>query len=329
MHPQTWTVSSIQTHQSSIAQRVRELIPLKDSAIKEAHARGLGFGTHAALKAYFKTTPELPARTFNNADFVLRLSELAGRTTAGVVEGVLDGIQLDISVVKRSKTRQQSARYSDIAYDVDIMVTPSRSFPRAVDGEIQFHLPEFGQDASKPPYLVDSAHDRRLVTDYQKTRAGQGGSTLVAKLVNGHWHGGFFVFAPEHKADDSQSIRSLRVALARAILPQLPTRVRCFIFRPDNYQYGAWRVEMRLTPAIQQLWSGSPFLFDLPTLPRRHFIMESGFRADERAGRFIDGVWKADLYTNGIHEAENPTDLRKVEHALLQCVDQVVQRAKG
>lgn len=327
MHSQTWTIASIQTHQSSIAKRIRELIPLKDSALKEAHARGLGFGTHAALKADIKAAPELSARAFDNAGFVLRIAELTDDITAGVVEGILDGIQLDISVVKRSEARQQSHRYSDIAYDVNVMVTPNSSFARTINGEIQFHLPEFGQGAGTEPYRVDSAHDRRVVTDYHKTHAGPGGTTLVAKLVDGHWYGGFFVYASEHQADDSQSIRSLRAALARAILPQLPTRVRCFIFRPDNYEFGAWRVEMRLTSAIQQLWSGSPFVFDLPPLPRRHIIMESGFRTGERSGRFIDGVWKADLYTNGIPEAENPTSLTKVKRALLQCVDQLISRA--
>jgi hypothetical protein len=145
--------------------------------------------------------------------------------------------------------------------------------------------------------------------------------------VDGHWYGGFYVFAPEHQADDTQCIRSLKAALARAVLPQLPTRVRCSIFRPDNYEVGAWRVEMRLPPGVQQLWNGSPFQFDLPQLPKRLFIQESGFLLGPHTGRFVDGVWKADLYSNGIAEAENPTSLAEIKRALIQCVDQLAIRA--
>ncbi len=329
MHPQTWTITSVQIHQSSIAQSIRGLIPLKDSTLKEAHARGLGFRTHAALKAELKAGLELSAREFDNAGFVLRIAELTDDITAEVVEAILDGVQLDISVVKHSERRQQSHRYWNISYDVNVMLTSGANFARALDGEIQFHLPEFGLGAATEPYRVDSAHDRRVETDYRKSRAEAGGTTLVAKLVDGHWHGGFFVYALEHQADGSTSIRSLRAALARAILPQVPTRVRCFIFRPDNYEFGAWRVEMRLTSAIQQLWNGSPFLFELPLLPSRHIITESKFRADVRAGRFVDGVWKADLYTNGINEAENKTSLAEVKRALLRCVSQRVCKAQA
>src|SRR6218665_2350846 len=329
MLPQTWTTASIQTHQSSIAQRIRELIPLKDSTLKEAYARGLGFGTHAALTAAFKDASELSARPFDNAGVVLRIADLTDDETAGVVEAILDGIQLDISVVKHSNTRQQHHPYTDIASDVNVMVTSSGSVKSTMEGEVQFHLPQFGQGAGVEPYRVDSAHDWRVVTDYRKSRTGMDGTTLVARLVDGHWHGEFFIYAPEHQGDDSQSIRSLRAALARAILPQLPTRVRCFIFRPDNYEFGAWRIEMRLTSAIRQLWDGSPFLFELPSLPRRNIIMGSAFRSDDRVGRFIGGIWKADLYTNGIPEEENPTSLMAVKRALLQCVDQLALPAEA
>lgn len=240
---------------------------------------------------------------------------------------ILHDVQLDVSIVKRSEQRQRADRYSDIVYDVDVTVTLGGSSAAALDGDIQFHLPEFGRGAGAEPYRVGSAHDRVALTDYCKTRAGVGRATLVAKLVDGHWYGGFYVYAPEHQADDTQCIRSLKAALARAVLPQLPTRVRCSIFRPDDYQVGAWRVEMRLPPGVQRLWNASPFLFDLPQLPKRLFLMKSEFCFGPYTGRFVDGVWKADLYSNGIAEAENPTSLTEIKRTLLHCVDQLAIRA--
>lgn len=325
MQLQAWTTASIEAHQAGLKQRICEFIPLKDSVLKEAHARGLSFGTHAALKAALRATPELPVRAFNKAEFIQRIAELSDDVSAEVVTEILDDVRFNVSVVRRSEQRNSAGRYDDIAYDVEVAVTLGGDSVTALDNDIHFHLPEFGRAAGFEPYRVDSAHDRRAVTEYRKTRFGAGQATCVAKLVDGHWNGSFYVYAPEHKADDSQCIRSLKVALARAILPRLPTRARCWIFRPDNYQVGAWRVEMRLPPGVQRFWSGSPIPFDIPQLRKRLFLMESEFHFGLYIGRFVDGVWKADLYSNGIEEAKNPTSLTEVKRALLQCVNTLAQ----
>jgi|GEM_PF-1891392 len=328
MHPQAWTLASIKSHQSSIVRRIRELVPLKDSALQEAHARGLGFKSRAALIDYFKNAVELSTREFDQKAFVTRVAELAGEDTALVINELLDGVQLDIAVVKYSQQRQRPHFYSDIAYEVSATLAFPDGSPVSLEGEILFQLPEFGRDAHKEPYRVDSAFDRRAATDYRKTRAANRDSTVIAKLVNGHWYGGLYVYAPNHQKDDSQCIRSVKAALARAILPQLPTRIRCQIFRPDNYELGAWRVEMRLTAEVWRLWNGSPFLLDLPVLSKRHFVTTSEFSHGPSIARFVDGVWKADLYTNGIAEELNPTSLADVKQALLQSVEDLLHRAE-
>lgn len=325
MQTQTWTSTSIKDHQSDLKQRIHALIPLKDSVLKEAHARGLGFRTQAALAAALKATPQLPARAFSKTDFIFRIAELSDDTSAEVVAEILEGVEFDISVIKRSEQHQRAGRFNDIAYDVVVRVGGISAADLSKD--ILFHLPEYGREAGIEPYRVDSAHDRRAATDYRKTRFGAGEATLVGKLVGGRWYGGFYVYAPEHQADDTKCIMSLKAGLARAILPQLPTRVRCSIFRPDDYQMGAWRVEMRLPPGVQRFWDGSPFQFNIPQLNKRLFIMPPGFSVGPSIGHFVDGVWKADLYSNGIEEAENPTSLAEVRQALLQCVDQLVVRA--
>lgn len=325
MQTQAWTATSIKAHQSDLKQRIHQLIPLKNSVLVEAHPRGLGFRTQAALLAALKSTPELSARTFNKADFVARIAELSDDTSAEVIEEILEGATLDISVIKCSEPHQGSDRFSGVAYDV--VVTLGGILPAALHSNILFHLPEYGRAAEAEPYRVDSAHDRRAATDYRKTRSGAAGTTLVAKLVDGHWHGGLYVYAQEHQADDTRCVKSLKAGLARAILPQLPTRVRCSIFTPDGYQKGAWRVEMRLPPDVLRYWNGSPFQFDIPQLNKRMFKMQSGFWFDTDVGQFMDGVWKADLYSNGIEEARNPTSLAEVKHTLLESVNQLVARA--
>lgn len=326
MYAQAWTIVSVQSHQASTARRIRELIPLKESVLKEAHARGLGFKSHAGLVEHFKNAVELPDRAFDQKAFVTRVAALADEDTALAIDALLDGVQIDIAVVKHSQQRQRSLVYSDVAYDVVVTVALPEVSPESLNGEVLFHLPEFGHDAGKEPYRVDSAFDRRATADYQKTRAADRDSSVIAKLVDGHWQGGFFVYAQDHQEDDSQSIRSVKAALARAILPQLPTRIRCRIFRPDSYEFGAWRVEVRLPTEVQRLFNGSQFLLDLPVLSKRHFVAGSEFSHGPSIARFVDGVWKADLYTNGIPEELNPTSLADVKQALLQSIDDLLHR---
>jgi hypothetical protein len=325
MHTHNWTALSINAHRSELKQQVNELIPLKESVLKEAYASALGFRTEAALSAALKPSAVLSARPFDESRFADRIAKLTDDATADVVIQVLKGINLDISVIKHLPRRQRAETYSDIAYDVAVKVKGISA--SLLDSEIVFHLPEFGRSAGAEPYRVDSAHDRRAAADYQKTRFGTGQGTLVAKLVQGQWHGEFFVYAPVHQVDDTQSIRSLRAALARAILPQLPTKTRCLIFRPDNYQVGAWRVELRLSEVIKRFWSSSPFQFDIPKLSKRFFQMESEYRADTHSARFVNGLWKADLYTNGVEEVDNPTSIAAVRRALFESINEVCLRA--
>jgi hypothetical protein len=321
----TWTSTSIKFHLSALKQQIPDYFAVKESYLREAQAFGLGFNTEAALAAALKSKPELSARAFSDALFTHRLAELSGDSTAEVVAEVLNGIGLDIAVIKRSELRQRAAPGSDIAYDVSVNLTGIDT--QILEEEILFHIPEFGQGADREPYRVDSAHDRRAEVDYVKTRFGSGLATVAAKLVEGHWYGGFYVYAPEHQASDVRCIHSLKVALARAILPRIPTRVRCTIFKPDNYEDGAWRVEVRLPTSIQRFWNGSPFQFDIPQLPKRFFKMPSGFRVDHQVGCFVDGIWKADLYSTGVEEARNPTPVEEVKSALLQSINRIILRA--
>lgn len=327
MQSRVWTVSSIKSHQLALKQQICELVPLKESTLKEAIARGLGFRTEAALKAWLKETPHLPDKAFSDHDFVVRVGELTDGSLAEVIAEILAGVKLNISVTKVPEEFQGRHRYTDVAYSVEVSLEGIDA--ELLKNDIFFHLPEFGTTLENEPYRVDSASSRRAASDYRKTRFQQGHSSVVAKLVAGRWHGSFFVYSLEHQTDDTRCIKALKAALAKAILSQIPTQVRCSIFKPDGYEPGAWRIEMRL-PTIKGVeWEDSKFPFEIPDLPKRHFHMKSGFGYGTEIGCFVDGVWSAHVYSNGIEESQNPTSIAAVKQALLLNVTQALKRFHG
>ncbi len=303
------------------------LVPVKPSALKEAVARGYGFRTDAARAAASKSeqdTSGMLSQSFDDDAFERRLAELSDERSATTARTVLEGARLDITVTKVSAARQRAATYSDVAYDVEVVLSGVAS--EVLGGDVVFRLPQFGRGAVAEPYRVDSAHDRRELADYQLRHHG-GGNTLVAKLVNGHWHGGLFVYAPEHQRDDARCIESVRAALTRAILPELPTRVRCSVFKPSQYEDRAWRVEIRLPSGLVRRWGSSPFVFYIPTFRQWIFQAKPEYRyGGVESGVFVDGIWAADLYSNGVSEDENSNRRVEVWQGLLDNVNAVAEK---
>jgi hypothetical protein len=91
------------------------------------------------------------------------------------------------------------------------------------------------------------------------------------------------------------------------------------IVRPDSYDFGAWRVVAKLRSDIEY----KSLTFCMPSLPKRMFQADTQYRnvvAGELHGRFSEGEWHADLYTNGVSEDLNPTSIAAVEEELVQNV---------
>jgi hypothetical protein len=126
-------------------------------------------------------------------------------------------MHLNVLVSKRSEQRQRADRYTDIAYDVE--VTLEEVAQATLQHEVMFQLPEFGHGASAEPYRVDSAHDFRA--DQSSDPSSGGRRVRMAKLRDGRWYGGFYVYAPEHQANDAECIQALKAALTRVILAAL------------------------------------------------------------------------------------------------------------
>lgn len=96
--------------------------------------------------------------------------------------------------------------------------------------------------------------------------------------------------------------------------------LRIEIWRPEGYDFGAWRV------SIQQRGGGrkQTGVFPLPKLKHRLIVSDPEFRGVlslgggevELGGCLAAGEWRGHLYSNGISESENPTSLQAVKDAL-------------
>jgi hypothetical protein len=98
--------------------------------------------------------------------------------------------------------------------------------------------------------------------------------------------------------------------------------VSCRIWKPDEYDIGAWRVEVTLAPQILARLAVAP-VFSLPSLQNRSCHADKGYAraiGGELRGCFVDGTWLGDVYSNGIAEEENPTKINAVENAFIENV---------
>jgi predicted DNA-binding protein len=91
------------------------------------------------------------------------------------------------------------------------------------------------------------------------------------------------------------------------------------LFKPDHYEYGAWHIDITLTPEAARELPDSAALNGLsfPVLKQRafHSPLDSGYRCaavDENGEyvpgfRFIEGRGEFDVYSSGINEEKNET----------------------
>jgi hypothetical protein len=116
-------------------------------------------------------------------------------------------------------------------------------------------------------------------------------------------------------------------------------RVDVRIERPTGYDHGAWRVTAALRFPEQATWQGAPVAFAMPELEHRIFIIpDSEYRAAVLdpvsgqpvvGGRFSNGIWRADLYSNGIREDDNPTSIDTVKAELTAAIERTLERFHG
>ena len=124
---------------------------------------------------------------------------------------------------------------------------------------------------------------------------------------------------------------ALESALRREVETLSEERIICRITKPEEYEYGAWSVEIRLADEIASRITVSDLVFEIPNIERRLINPDRGygvFSGDRMCGKFSDSVWISSLYTNGIAEDENPSTIDMVRRRLIESVT-IALRARG
>lgn len=141
------------------------------------------------------------------------------------------------------------------------------------------------------------------------------------------WNNIFYSQLPEARHRfyrDVDVIRALKKQHAVCGFSWTKDDITVRIYRPDDYAHGAWRVLLVLDQSvITQTWN-IPF----PELDGRLFTTDPGYDAMistapgswDKAFRFVDGICELHLYSNGVAEDENPTQLPAVAQALIDSV---------
>jgi hypothetical protein len=128
----------------------------------------------------------------------------------------------------------------------------------------------------------------------------------------------------------AEQLRKLVLAFIAQEEKLLGERVQIRVTRPETYDVGAWRLEIKLRKPEDCPY---PMVFPLPKLERRLMLPDPEYRAawfdseasaHEPAGVLIDGIWRGNCYSNGIAESENPTSLETVERELRHNIEMVL-----
>ncbi|SAI46933.1 Uncharacterised protein [Bordetella ansorpii] len=315
MDPSLKTLVRHRAHAISAA--TADLFPLKLGHLVEAVAFAYGFGSHAAFLA---SKPPIHEAKFDQARFVAKLATLTNYLTAAAVGAVLDGYALKVKVAKR-----KVQFVSHLEYDVAVDLSGAGL---ANQPHVNFILPEHGK-AVPEAFRVDSAASHRSL-DEPVIRSKRDERLLSARLIEGHWEGGMYVYAAEHQQDDRNCIGWVKASLARAVLSALAP-VRCDVFRPSSYDEGCWRVRLAVSPAVREFWSGDSAAFDVPALTHHRFQPEQGYWSDIKAngtwvGRLVEGVWLADLYPNGQAGLANLLTATQVQSALFESMYALLEK---
>lgn len=125
----------------------------------------------------------------------------------------------------------------------------------------------------------------------------------------------------------AEQMRELVLAFIALEEKHLGDRIQVRVSRPDGYQTGAWRVEIKLKNPEECAY---PLVFPMPKLAKRAFHSDPECRAAwfngetqkfEMGGLLQNGMWRGDFYSNGIDEDNNPTSLEQVEEALRHVIE--------
>jgi hypothetical protein len=125
----------------------------------------------------------------------------------------------------------------------------------------------------------------------------------------------------------SEEVRAFVASFIERELKKRGARVQVRVTRPNGYEYGAWRVEVKLNSPHDSRY---PLVFPLPMLEKRavqsdpeYFAawFNSDKRQHESGGLIINGIWRGVVRTNGVDESNNPTSMEAVEAEFVDIIE--------
>jgi hypothetical protein len=305
----------------AIKSAIAENLPVKESHLSEAIARGYGQRTHASLIASLASGNTYSPADFRHLAFIERLAELSNdRLMAEAAAAAADGIVIDVDITKRSPARQRSDIYRDIGYEVLATVNGLSSESR--EASATFLVPA---DFSGHRIRLASASTHKVDGEFAVTRHHNKRDLVTVKLAQGQWEGGLFLDI-EPDAEDVRLVRSAKAALVREIIQVVSPWVNCRIFRPDTYDHGAWRVELSLGQAARAKIGSAEIIFDIPQHQTRLVVPDDGYLFDinppmgKHIGKFKNGFWAADIYSNGVPEDKNDRSIAQLRVEFMRNV---------
>ncbi|RBQ33669.1 hypothetical protein [Rahnella variigena] len=217
---------------------------------------------------------------------------------------------------------------------------------------INFLLPEFNSENVEPMRIYPIAQYRAI---FPGCRSQTNNRLLGTKVVNLEWNA-VLIFMDSELAEDPETLlelvcRRIEEAISKAAFDQLYINMKemrvsdkgeleegifkryqnCVINynRPENYEAGAWQLEIVLSQEAMENDDLIGDYFFIPKLPNRLILVDGQYaRAAmnpetneyEITMQFINGKSKAHVYTNGISENENPTSLKEVCDAISRSI---------
>jgi hypothetical protein len=159
--------------------------------------------------------------------------------------------------------------------------------------------------------------------------------TFIKARISSRTKSDFDDICQELGVQPTTKTRELIEAFVKKEYGRLNDRLTVHVYRPSGYQYGAWRIKMRLRNPSEMQFQKTPIPFEFPELRKRRLHPDEGYlsivtskKSGELVigGHFVDGVWEGHLYSNGIEESENPTSIEDVQAALEKAVTSLVDR---
>lgn len=306
------TQSEFDTYARRIHSAGSSVTSLSRSKLNEALAHGYGFRTYASLCTALRQGPLDNSLIFNFAVFMGSLARLEDWTKASMFAVLIEGHTFDIKITKwpAGTPRRNGPRDLETSYHLVMNLFEADS--TKAQGQLPFTLPVFSETERGEKFRVDSGYAYRVTEGLYASRFRKGTQTLRASVTDGRWGGEVFIYGSDERMDDSRTLKTIKSAVVKCVLPTTSNRVVCIIYHPDSYDPNARRIEISLGAQVLEFLSSTALHFQIPALPKRFFVMDDKRSNTDGVGVIVDGFWGSAVNSNGVDEAENPTPLEEV-----------------